>query len=347
VSRGIGWPASALLGLASALLWAQEEGSVPAEAAMLRPEVEAFVAHMEQNHQFDAGALRTLLAQIKPNPGVQRAIAAPSTARPWHEFRELFVDQSRIDNGIKFWSQHEEVLARARADFGVPEAVIVSIIGIETRYGRFVGGFRTLDALYTLAFEGQNRPDFFRGELEQFLVLAREQGWDPAAVSGSFAGALGLPQFIPSSYRRYAVDYDGDGRVDLWGTPADAIGSVGRYLKEFGWRDGAPVVAPARVETTETEALLALGLKPSLTLEEWRARGVAPMDETAEILTAALFRLDLVGGAEYWFGFDNFYALLQYNRSRNYAMAVHQLAHELIRERARLVAQAPAPALGG
>lgn len=327
--------------LLPALPWAQDAGP-PADAPnLLRPDVEAFVAHMVQTHGFEPGELRTLLSGVKPSEGVQKAIAAPSTARPWHEFRELFVDQRRIDNGVKFWSRHEEVLSRARSDFGVPEAIIVSIIGIETRYGSYVGRFRTLDALYTLAFEGDRRADFFRGELEQFLVLSREQGWDATAIAGSFAGALGLPQFIPSSYRRYAIDYDGDGLVDLWDAPADAIGSVASYLKQFGWQDAAPVVAPARVETTETEALLALGLKPSLTLDEWRARGVEPMDGTPGGLSAALFRLDLVGGPEYWLGFDNFHALLQYNRSRNYAMAVHQLAQELVRERARLVAGMP------
>jgi membrane-bound lytic murein transglycosylase B len=149
---------------------------------------------------------------------------------------------------------------------------------------------------------------------------------------------MGLPQFMPTSYRRYAIDYSGDGQIDLWRTPADAIGSVASYLKQFGWRDGAPVVAPVRVDNADPDALLAVGLKPSLTVEEWRSRGVHPMDELSPEATAALFRLDLLGGAEYWFGFDNFWALLQYNRSRNYVMAVHQLAHELIRERTRLAA---------
>jgi membrane-bound lytic murein transglycosylase B len=329
--------AAALAALLPLVLRAQNE-SAQSEAQALRPDVEQFVSHMTQTHGFDAAELRRLLAQIKPSQGVQRAIAAPSTAKPWHEFRPLFVDQSRIDNGVKFWDEHAEVLARARNEFGVPEAVIVSIIGIETRYGRFTGGFRTLDALYTLAFEGERRRDYFRGELEQFLVLAREQGWDPASISGSFAGALGLPQFMPTSYRRYAIDFSGDGSIDLWRTPADAIGSVGSYLKQFGWRDGEPVVAPARIETPDSDGLLAMGLKPELSVDEWRTRGVQPMGDTPGAKAATLFRLDLLGGPEYWFGFDNFYALLQYNRSRNYAMAVHQLAQELVRERARLAA---------
>jgi membrane-bound lytic murein transglycosylase B len=334
------WAAGAALALVPVMLAAQSE---QADAgAALRPEVRDFIAHMQQTHGFDPVELTSLLSKIKPNAGVQKAIAAPSTAKPWFEFRPLFVDQSRIDNGVKFWEENAEDLARARAEFGVPEAVIVSIIGIETRYGRFTGGFKTLDALYTLGFEGQNRPAFFRGELEQFLVLAREQRWDPASIKGSFAGAMGLPQFMPSSHRRYAVDYDNSGLIDLWHTPADAIGSVANYLKTFGWRDGELVVAPAKLGTADPEPLLAIGLKPALSIEEWRGKGVQPIGEVAAKGNAALFRLDLLGGAEYWFGFDNFWALLQYNRSRNYAMAVHQLALELARERARQ-ASPPAP----
>jgi membrane-bound lytic murein transglycosylase B len=337
---------SAAAALVPLLLWAQNEETAQGQPPALRPEVQAFVSRMVETHGFDAAALSNLFAQIKPSQGVQKAIAAPSTAKPWHEFRPLFVDQSRIDNGVKFWEANAPVLERARAEFGVPEAVIVSIIGIETRYGRFTGGFRTLDALYTLGFDSGNRPDYFRSELEQFLLLAREQKWDPAAISGSFAGALGLPQFMPSSHRRYAVDYNNDGLIDLWRTPEDAIGSVANYLKQFGWRDGALVVAPVRVASAQSDELLALGLKPALSVEEWRTRGVQPMGELSPSAVAALFRLDLLGGPEYWFGFDNFYALLQYNRSRNYAMAVHQLAQELTRERDRLAAM-PAQSFTG
>jgi membrane-bound lytic murein transglycosylase B len=310
----------------------------PEEFRPLRAEVESFILYMAQTHGFDARELHRMFSQLKPSQGVQRAISAPSTAKPWHEFRSLFVDQARIENGARFWDTHAELLARARAEFGVPEAIIVSIVGIETRYGRVTGGFRVLDALHTLAFEGQNRTEFFRQELEHFLLLAREQRWDPLAVSGSYAGAMGLPQFMPSSYRRYAIDYSGDGGVDLWGDPADVIGSVASYLRQFGWKDGDPVVAPVRVDTAETQALIELGIKPSLTVDQWRMRGVEPMGATAPALAAALFRLDLLGGAEYWLGFDNFYAILQYNRSRNYAMAVHDLAREIVRERDRVAA---------
>ena len=310
----------------------------PPEFRPQRPEIESFIDNMVRTHGFDARELHALFAQIKPSQGVQRAIAAPSTAKPWYEFRPLFVDQSRIDNGVRYWDTHAELLAAARTEFGVPESIIVSIVGIETRYGRFTGSFRIVEALSTLAFDAQNRPDYFRQELEQFLLLAREQGWDALAVNGSYAGAMGLPQFMPTSYRRYAIDFNKDGKVDLWRDPADVIGSVASYLRQFGWRDGTPVVVPARVDTTEVQGLLDLGLKPSLELAQWRMRGVEAMSEAPASLLAALFRLDLLGGPEYWLGLDNFYALLQYNRSRNYAMAVHDLAREITRERERLAA---------
>jgi membrane-bound lytic murein transglycosylase B len=166
----------------------------------------------------------------------------------------------------------------------------------------------------------------------------RQQGWDPTTVKGSFAGAMGLPQFMPGSYRRNAIDYDNNGHIDLWRDPADVIGSVASYLKQFGWKDGGPVVAPARVDTADWQALLDVGLKPSFTLDQWRMRGVDSPAALPSNLSASLFSIDLLGGAEFWFGFDNFYALLQYNRSRNYVMAVYELSMEISRERERLAA---------
>jgi membrane-bound lytic murein transglycosylase B len=327
-----------MLGMAPGL------AKTPPEAVPLRADVQAFVSHMVQTHGFDGAELQALFSSMQPSKGVQRAVSAPSTARPWHEFRPLFVDAGRFANGPPFWDANAQLLARAHTEFGVPESVIVSIIGIETRYGKVTGGFRVLDSLYTLAFEVPARADYFRGELEQFLLLAREQGWDAAGVSGSYAGAMGMPQFMPSSYRRYAVDYNGDGRIDLWRDAADVIGSVASYLKQFGWRDGEPVVEPVRLDTADWPALLELGLKPSLTVDQWRMRGVEPINPIEPSLMASLFRLDLASGPEFWLGFDNFYTILMYNRSRNYAMAVHELSREIARERERLAnLNTPAP----
>jgi membrane-bound lytic murein transglycosylase B len=310
----------------------------PDDDRPLRPPLEKFIAQMAYAHGFDIHALRALFAQVPINPGVVKAIGAPSTSKAWYEFKPLFVDAGRISSGVRYWNENAGVLTRARGEFGIPEAVIVALIGIETRYGRNTGGYRVIDALTTLAFDWPARGDFFRGELEEFLLLCREQSWDPLSVKGSFAGAMGLAQFMPGSYRRHGMDYDGDGHIDLWTNSADVIGSVASYLRFFGWKDGQPIVAAARVEIPDARPLLDIGLKPSLTLDQWRARGARPLTPMPDELTASLFSLDLIGGAEYWFGFDNFYALLQYNRSRNYVMAIYELSIEITREKERAAA---------
>jgi membrane-bound lytic murein transglycosylase B len=333
VSAGI-----SCLALTLCSVMAADAQTPPDDFRPLRPEIEKFVTYMARTHGFNARDLRALFAKVKISEAVTRSMNAPSTAKPWYEFKPLFVDQARIIGGVKFWNDNAEVLARARNDFGVPESIIVALIGVETRYGRHVGTYRIMDTLSTLAFEYPTRREFFRGELEQFLLLAREQHWDPLSIKGSFAGAMGLPQFMPSSYRKHAIDYDTDGSIDLWSNAADAIGSVASYLKEYGWKDGGPIVAPARVDTTDWRALVDLGLKPSLTLDQWRMRGVDTLSSASPQLPASLFSIDLMGGPEFWFGFDNFYALLQYNRSRNYVMAIYELALEIARERGRVAA---------
>ncbi len=319
---------------ASLALYAQ---TPPIEFRPLPDPVQRFVDRMVGAHGFDRAALHDLFAALAPSKGVQRAISAPSTARPWHEFRPLFVDPSRVENGVKFWNANAELLARAESQFGVPAAVIVSIIGIETRYGRVTGSFRIVDALYTLGFEGDNRPEFFRSELEEFLLLAREQRWDAAQIKGSYAGAMGWPQFMPSSYRRYTVDFDADGRVDLWTSMADVIGSVASYLAQFGWKTGQPFAVQVQVEG-DPEQLPGIGYEPAFTVDQWRMRGVDAPADTPDALAGGLFRLDVANGAEYWIGFENFYAVLRYNRSRHYAMAVWELAQEISAARERLLA---------
>lgn len=314
----------------------------PPEVAPLSSEVETFIRVMKATHGFDEGWLRRTLSEVKPLAGVQRAIAAPSTAKPWHEFKPLFVDRQRIENGVKFWNEHAELLARAQERFAVPASIIVAIIGVETRYGRMTGGFAILDALYTLGFHSDNRPAFFRDELEQFFLLARDQNWDVTKPKGSYAGAMGWPQFMPSSYRRYAIDFDGDGRVDLWNSPADVIGSVASYMREFGWKDGAPVVAPAVVDG-DPAPLIGLGLTPEFTVAQWRMRGVDAKNPVDDALLAALFRLDLIDGPLFMLGFENFHTILHYNRSRHYAMAVYELANEIEQERKRAQATTSRP----
>ena len=299
-----------------------------AQPDKLAPQVRKFIGHMARAHGFDVRALRTLLAGAQPNREVLRAVAAPVTSRPWYQFRPLCVDDMQVSEGVQFWHDNAALLERARRDFGVPEDIVIAVIAIESRFGRYAGGYRVIDSLYTLAFVWPNRAAYFRGELEQFLVLAREQGWDAGSVQGSFAGALGWPQFMPSSYRRFALDYSGDGRVDLWDDVADIVGSVANYLQQSGWRDGQPVAARAQLDGIDPNPLLQLGPKPQL-LSQWAQRGVSSAEDIAQALSASLFALELADGPEYWLGFDNFHILLRYNPSRNYAMAVYQLAQEI------------------
>ena len=304
-----------------------------AQVQGLTPEVNAFVARMAREHGFDAVELGRLFSDLQPNQTIIKAFSAPSTARPWSYFRELYVTQSRIEGGLAFWNQNAELLKKARMTYGVPEEIIVSIIGVETIYGQYTGSFRIVDALYTLGFEVPRRSQFFQGQFEHFLLLTRDNHIDLKTATGSYAGAMGLPQFMPSSYRQYAVDFDGDGRVDLWNSVADAVGSVANYLNRFGWEEGKQIVLPARVSTTETEKLERLGVKPALTLAQLRSRGVEADGEIADNIDAGFFTLEAEQGPEYWLSLKNFYVITRYNRSNNYAMAVYQLAREIEKQR--------------
>ncbi|HVY08488.1 MAG TPA: lytic murein transglycosylase B [Burkholderiales bacterium] len=299
----------------------------------LKPEVEKFISRMVQHHQFDEGSLRQMFSQLKANDGVVKAINAPATSKPWNEFRNIFVTPTRTSGGVIFWNDNAETLKRARDVYGVPEEIIVAIIGVETIYGKRTGTFRVIESLYTLAFEMPERADYFRGELEQFLLLARENNLDPLVVKGSFAGAIGMPQFMPTSYRKYAVDFDGDGKVDLWDNVPDIIGSVANYLHYFGWAAGQPVAVPARFSGAGYKEVLDKGFKPHLTLAQMLAKGVEPTDSMPPELVAGLFPLEIEQGQEYWLSFNNFYVITRYNRSRNYAMAVYMLANAIARER--------------
>jgi membrane-bound lytic murein transglycosylase B len=323
-------PASRILSVALwfGVLLAQPAAAAPAPTP-LRPEIAAFIEEMAQRHGYDRARLRRMLAPIKPRAVILRAMAAPSTARPWHEFRARYMDDVRVSAGVKFWREHAATLERASRQFGVPPEIIVATIGVETLYGRNTGGFRVLEALATLAFDYPPRAEFFRGELEQFLLLVRELGLNVARVRGSYAGAIGIPQFLPSSYRKYAVDFDGDGKPDLVHAPADAIGSVANYYRAFGWETGGEIAARAEADAGVVEALLAEGIAPHSTIASLRERGVAPLAPLREDATAALFSLEAEAGTQYWLGLQNFYVITRYNRSVNYAMVVSELAREL------------------
>ncbi len=310
-----------------------------AQSAELKPEVEAWVLRMEREHQFDATELRNMLSQFKPNKTIIKAINSPATSKPWHFFQNLYVTDSRVDGGVAFWNENAELLERARVKYGVPEEVVTSIIGIESFYGKRTGRFQVADALYTLGFEVPRRSKFFRSQFEHFLLLTRENGFEPLEIKGSFAGAMGIPQFIPSSYREYAVDFDGDGRTDLWNSVADAVGSVANYLSRFGWNDGEQVVLRTKLSISDTDKLESLGVKPSLTMKQFRARGVEPDGDIADDTDGGFFVLEDKQGPQYWISLKNFYVITRYNRSKNYAMAVHQLSQEIAQERRARIAK--------
>lgn len=306
------------------------------------PEVRAFISDMHEQYGFDVDHLTRQFAAIRPNATVLRAIrppAVPEKQRSWQRYRERFVNNRRIDGGHRFWQQNGATLRRAEAIYGVPPEIIVAIIGVETEYGQNMGSFGVLEALASLAFNYPPRAEFFRGELEQFLLLARENGINPLDIKGSYAGAIGIPQFMPSSQRRFAVDFDGDDRIDLRASTTDAIGSVGRFLQQHGWQKGAPVAVPATVNG-DPSVLLAEGIKPRLTVQEMAdQRVVATGVIAASDLDRPAALIDLVtpgAATEYWLGFDNFYVITRYNRSSFYAMSVFQLAEALRANRDRL-----------
>lgn len=298
------------------------------------PEVAAFILEMQERHGFESEFLQYRFSRLQPNETVLKAIrppAVPELQRSWERYRARFLNERRVAAGIRFWNENATTLKRASALYGVPEEVIVAIIGVETEYGRNTGKFGVMQALATLAFRYPPRAPFFRSELENYLLLARENGFDPLVLKGSYAGAMGIPQFMPSSQRRYAVDFDGDGKVDLTRSVEDAIGSVASFLAQHGWEAGSPVAVPATVEG-DAAPLVALGIRPEKPLGELAAAGLRAEGDATR--PAAVIDLVSPGQTtEYWAGFQNFYVITRYNRSSFYAMSVFQLAEEIRRQR--------------
>ena len=294
------------------------------------PDVPAFIEAMHEEYGFDVTHLTKQFDSIRSNSTVLKLIkpaAVPEQQRSWQRYRARFLTERRITNGLVFWQENGADLARAEAIYDVPQEIIVAIIGVETEYGQNMGSFGVLEALATLAFDYPPRAPFFRKELEQFLLMARENGVSPLSIKGSYAGAMGIPQFMPSSQRNFAVDFDRDDRIDLRDSTADAIGSVARFLIMHGWQPKAPVAVPATV-TGDPSALIAAGIKPEQPLYALARQGVVAEGDADR--PAAL--IDLVTPnqpTEYWAGFDNFFVITRYNRSSFYAMSVFQLAEAL------------------
>jgi len=305
-----------------------------------RPEIVAFVNEVVRADGLDRRQVRQLLKQAQPQPKIIEIMNRPlEKVSPWWEYREHFVTEERISDGVQFWHEHEAALEHVASDYQVPPEYLVAILGIETKYGRSTGHYRVLDALATLAFDYPPRQRYFSGELEQFLLLVKEASLDPLTTTGSYAGAMGAPQFMPSVYRRYAVDANTDKQRDLWGDWDDILASVANYLREHGWAPGGPVLAETRLDPDPTFQIEPRNLELNETVDSLSVHGVhlelaMPPDTPAVLLSA-----EQRDGPAYRVGFHNFYVITRYNNSARYAMAVYDLA-QAVRERLQPAATA-------
>jgi membrane-bound lytic murein transglycosylase B len=302
---------------------------------LAQPEVQSFIEKMQSLHGFEQAELNRWLGQTKHRQQAIQLMTPPTKAfkRSWVVYRSRYLDALRVNEGIKFWQQHKVAVTQASEKLGVPPEIMVAIIGVETVYGRVTGDFRVMDALATLAFDYPRRAAFFKEELEQFLLLAREQKWDPLTIKGSFAGAIGYPQFMPGSIRRHAIDFSGDGRIDLLGSPEDAIGSVANFLVNHGWQAGQATHYSVRVESTaNTTQFTDKGIKPEFSARQLSGAGISfskvidlPDDTKLSLIELATADRD----SEWIAAANNFYVITRYNQSSFYAMAVIDLATEL------------------
>lgn len=295
-----------------------------------RPEVTAFIRRMAKEHGFDTAYLRKVFAKARYQQSIIDAITRPAEAKPWYEYRPIFLTAARIQSGARFLNEHGSALAAAEKKYGVPPEIIAAIIGVETFYGRNTGHFSALDALSTLSFDYPPRASYFQSELEQFLLMTREESLDPTKVNGSYAGAMGGGQFMPSSFRRYAIDFDDDGHRDLWNDWTDVIGSVAHYLGAHGWiRNGLIAVPAALPENREPSAAAA----DADTVAALRKGGFEISSGVDGNEAAILVALEQKDGNDYWAGLHNFQVIMTYNRSPLYAMAVYQLGDAIARAR--------------
>lgn len=309
---------------------AQRQTQPATQGYTARPDVQMFITRLVQRDGFDKQWLEKTLATARRRDAILAAIAKPYESKPWYQYKSLFVNDARINAGIGFWNMHAQDLTKAQQHYGVPASVIVAILGVESFYGRQKGGYPVLDALTTLAFDYPPRAVFFQDELEQYLLLCREQSFDARSLTGSYAGAMGVPQFMPDSYRQYAVTSDSGGHPDIWDNWGDITGSVANYFHIHGWQPGGLVAVPAAVPAGKT-------VPPTLTatsIGALRQQGVVLSAGLAADTPAILVPLQLEHGIQYWVGLNNFRVITQYNRSPLYAMAVFDLSVRIAEARA-------------
>lgn len=325
--RQIGITALLLIGLSASAQAALSE--FPSD------QVDAFVERMKAQG-FDGDAVRELLDKAEHKQGIIDAMTRPAEGvLHWHKYRQIFLKQKRITDGVKYWKTNKATLARAEKELGIPAEYIIAIIGVETRFGTYTGKWRVLDALATLGFNYPKRGKFFTSELEHFFLMTREQKLDPLALKGSYAGAMGLGQFISSSYRNFAIDFDGDNIADLWNTE-DAIGSVANYFAEHGWKAGEPVIFAAKTKGDAWQEDLSLHGKPAIEWKTLKRKGVSLSEgkiPKAELVSLLEFNLE--DSKTYYVPLNNFYVITRYNHSKLYALAVHQLASAIKQQSGR------------
>jgi membrane-bound lytic murein transglycosylase B len=330
--------------LSSCLLAACLLASRPVSASpdfLARADVRSFIESMSEEHGIARSDLERILGDVRYTPAAVRLTgpvpsSAPSPARSYARYRARFLTPALISEGSRFWSLHAEDLARAETEFGVPAEVIVGILGVETAFGQNTGSFRAIDALASIAFDGERRQDYFRDELKELLLLARDSKIDPLVLKGSYAGAVGLPQFMPSSYRKYAVDFDGDGAIDLLRSPADAIGSVAKYMQAFGWVAGEAPTAPVRL-ASGSEGDFVSGLERVHDVSEVQSKGVVFSGRDPPAVLCSIFELPTPGKpSKFVAGFTNFEVVTRYNRSTFYASAVLELGEAILKARSRV-----------
>lgn len=302
-----------------------------------RPDVKLFIHEMVKQHKFKEASLVALFNTVQVRPAVIRKIKAPLEKEPWNIYQRLFVTEWRIRNGVEFWNRYQTALAQAEKKYGVPASIIVATIGVETKYGLHTGKFRVIDALSNIAFSKSTRAPFFRNELKEFLLLTREQQWDPLKVHGSYAGAIGQPQFMPSSYRRYAVSYNGQTKTDLSNNELDIIASIANYYKLHGWEAKQPIAVPLSLIRHPLLSLLnkkkQVNILSKSTLTDYN---ITPDDDFIKNNPHKIISLSTYWGNEYWLVFHNFEVIKRYNPSDLYAMSVLQLSHYISTLREKL-----------
>ena len=292
-----------------------------------------FVSNMVEKHQFDDAELKQLFQSVEIKEKIIKTMERPAEGLPWYKYRKIFMTDKRIKGGVKFWQENEVALSEVEAETGVPAEIIVAIIGVETQYGENTGHHRVIDALSTLGFAYPKRSKFFLGELESFLILCREEKMNPLDPTGSYAGAMGIPQFMPSSYRAYAADFENDEKRDIWNNPADAIASVANYFIKHHWLKGGAVAFPVTTEGDAYQQALTKGLKPDLKWNELQALSVNSQQTLKQDESVKLLAYQQEEASDLWIGLHNFYVITRYNHSPLYAMAVYQLSTAIAEKR--------------